>query len=344
MLFRSKTKSRGSGYPAYWARTTWVSRLLTPLSWLYRAWVTVRLSWYHRGWLKSVRLPLPVIVVGNISVGGTGKTPLVLWLAARLREAGYRPGIVSRGYKGKAKKPMVVRADSDAAVCGDEPVMLARDSGCPVWIGKDRAKAAQALIEANPVCNVIISDDGLQHYRLARDVEIAVVDGARGNGNGKMLPAGPLREPVVRLQTVDAIVVRGSLSESLMSTLRNAFTMTLEPVKLRNLHEVNRTLAFKSLKDKRVHAVAGIGNPQQFFDSLTRLGITHVPHAFPDHHAFKAADITFDDGDTVVMTEKDAVKCERFATNDHWALQTEARIHKSLLQRVVERMKAVAPR
>jgi tetraacyldisaccharide 4'-kinase len=139
-------------------------------------------------------------------------------------------------------------------------------------------------------------------------------------------------------------VVRGSLSESLMSTLRNAFTMTLEPVKLRNLHEVNRTLAFKSLKDKRVHAVAGIGNPQQFFDSLTRLGITHVPHAFPDHHAFKAADITFDDGDTVVMTEKDAVKCERFATNDHWALQTEARIHKSLLQRVVERMKAVAPR
>ena len=342
-LRAKQSKSRGFGYPAFWARTTWISRLLTPLSWLYRACVTVRLSWYHRGWLKSVRLPLPVIVVGNISVGGTGKSPLVLWLAARLRAAGYQPGIVSRGYKGKAKKPRAVHAGSDAIEYGDEPVLLARDSGCPVWIGKDRAAAAQALLEANPACNIIISDDGLQHYRLARDVEIAVVDGTRGHGNGKLLPAGPLREPVARLDSVDAVVVRGLAPDALMNTLRAAFTMTLEPAKLRNLHETNRTLAFKSLKDKRVHAVAGIGHPQQFFDSLTQLGIAHVPHAYADHHKFKSADITFENCDAVVMTEKDAVKCECFATNDHWALQTEARIHKSLLQRVVDRMKNPAP-
>ena len=326
-------------YPKFWAHVTWLTILLAPLSWLYRAVVSVRVSFYRRGWQRSVHLPVPVIVVGNISVGGTGKTPLVLWLAERLRVVGYRPGIISRGYGGNSKRPRAVLADSDAALYGDEPVLFARASGCPVWTGKNRVATARALLAANPQCNVIISDDGLQHYRLARDVEIAVVDGTRGHGNGWLLPAGPLREPVTRLHSVDAVVVRGLAPDSLMGSLHSPFTMTLEPAKLRNLHDANRTLAFKSLKGKRVHAVAGIGNPQQFFDTLTQLGIAHTPHAYADHHAYSAADIAFEACDAVVMTEKDAVKCERYASDDHWALQAEARVHQSLAQRVLERLK-----
>ncbi len=328
-------------YPAYWTRIKFVTWLLLPLSWLFRAGVALRRRFYQRGWLRIERLPVPVIVIGNISVGGTGKTPLVLWLVARLREAGYRPGVISRGYGGTRrsnKSPRVVLADSDAAMCGDEPVLLARYSGCPVWIGKNRPATARALLAANADCNVIVSDDGLQHYRLARDVEIAVVDGARGHGNGLMLPAGPLREPVFQLEMVDAVVIRGRVAPP-ASTTPPSFLMTLEPAKLRNLHEANRTLAFKRLKGKRVHAVAGIGNPQQFFDTLTQMGIAHTPHAFADHHAFKAKDICFKDCDAVVMTEKDAVKCERFATDDHWALQAEARVHHSLAQLVLKRIK-----
>ena len=328
-------------YPAFWTRIKFVTCLLLPLSWLFRAGVALRRTCYQRGWLRIERLPIPVIVVGNISVGGTGKTPLVLWLVARLREAGYRPGVISRGYgatRRSNKSPRAVLADSDAVLCGDEPVLLARYGGCPVWIGKNRPATAHALLAANADCNVIVSDDGLQHYRLARDVEIAVVDGTRGHGNGFLLPAGPLREPVSQLELVDAVVIRGRVAPA-ASTTPPSFLMTLEPANLRNLHEANRTLAFKRLKGKRVHAVAGIGNPQQFFDTLTQLGIAHTPHAFADHHAFKASDIHFKDCDAVVMTEKDAVKCERFATDDDWALQAEARVHHSLAQLVLKRMK-----
>ena len=292
-------------YPLSWTRMSGLTRLLAPLSLLFRLFVALRCRLYQTGMLRSIRVPVPVVVVGNISVGGTGKTPLVLWLVDRLREAGYRPGIISRGYGGSSKCPRAVQAASDATVCGDEPVLMARRSGCAVWIGKDRPAAANALLAANPGCNIIVSDDGLQHYRLARDFEIAVVDGERGHGNGWMLPAGPLREPLSRLNTVDAVVVRGIATAATLAS-QPCFTMTLEPTGLRNLRD-RRHLPADSLQGQRVHAVAGIGNPQQFFDTLTQLGLTHTPHAFSDHHAFTAADLQFDECDAVVMTERRAL-------------------------------------
>ena len=329
-------------YPEAWTRVTGLTYLLAPLSWLFRVLVVIRRDLYQLGLLRTERLPVPVIVIGNVSVGGTGKTPLVLWLITRLREAGYRPGVITRGYGGSSQQPRAVQGDSDTALCGDEPVLLARRSGCPVWIGKNRPAAARALLAANPNCNLIISDDGLQHYRLARDAEIAVVDAGRGHGNGWMLPAGPLREPRSRLKTVDAVVVRGAEDHPAPDapSAPPRFAMTLEPARLCNLRDASRYLAPGSLQNtQRVHAVAGIGNPQQFFDTLTQLGITHMPHAFADHHAFVASDLAFSDCDAVVMTEKDAVKCERFALDMHWSLQVDARVDDALVQVVLERIK-----
>ena len=352
-------------YPAAWTRITLITLLLAPLSWLFRAVVATRRFLYQALPSLSQRLPVPVIVVGNISVGGTGKTPLVLWLVARLREADYQPGIVSRGYGGAHELAHAVHGDSDATRYGDEPVLLARRSACPVWIGKDRVAAARALLAASPHCNIIVADDGLQHYRLARTLEIAVIDGARGHGNGFMLPAGPLREPLARLNSVDAVVVRGAPSPQPSAPLQVCpcprtrgegaswndadgrvsatalppqFTMTLESTVLRNLRNSSRS-PLGSLHGKRVHAVAGIGNPQQFFDALTQLGIAHTPHAFADHHPFSASDLKFENCDAVVMTEKDAVKCERYATDTHWVLEAEAKVDDALAQIVLDRIK-----
>ena len=332
-------------YPEAWTRVTGLTFLLAPLSYLFCLGVAIRRGLYQLGLLRSERLPVPVIVIGNVSVGGTGKTPLVLWLITRLLEAGYRPGVITRGYGGSSRHPRAVHADSDTALCGDEPVLLARRSGGPVWIGKNRPAAARALLAASPDCNLIISDDGLQHYRLARDAEIAVVDAGRGHGNGWMLPAGPLREPPSRLTTVDAVVVRGAEDQPAPDapsapSAPPRFTMTLEPAGLRNLRNASRYLTLGSLQNmRRVHAVAGIGNPQQFFDTLTQLGIAHTPHAFADHHAFVASDLAFSDCDAVVMTEKDAVKCEHFAVDTHWSLPVAARVDDALVQVLLERIK-----
>ena len=327
-------------YPVAWTRVSGLTRLLIPLSWLFRAAVALRRLLFRAGLLHSERLPVPVIIVGNISVGGTGKTPLVLWLVSRLRAAGYRPGIISRGYGSAASHARAVQANDDPQHSGDEPLLLARRSGAPVWIGKDRVAAARALLIANPACNVIVSDDGLQHYRLARDIEIAVVDGARGLGNGLMLPAGPLRESAARLARVSAVVLRGAPLQPLphaAATPQHA--MSLEPAGLRNLLDASRRMDADYFKQLRVHAVAGIGNPQQFFDLLTRMGIAHTPHPYPDHHAFSAADLAFDDCDAVVMTEKDAVKCERHAADFHWVLQVDANVDEALAQHVLNRLK-----
>ena len=324
-------------YPVAWTRFTWLTLLLLPLSWLFGAVTAMRRFCYSAEWLRSERLPLPVIVVGNISVGGTGKTPLVLWLVSKLRDAGYRPGIISRGYGGNTIGPTAVTPNDDVHRCGDEPLLLARRSACPVWIGKNRVAAARALIAANPACNILISDDGLQHYRLARDAEIAVVDGTRGLGNGQLLPAGPLREPPTRLSDVDAVVIRAPIVK-VAATDTPSFVMTFEPAALRNLRDASRHVDANHFKGLRVHAVAGIGNPQQFFDTLTRMGIAHTPHAFADHHDFSATDLVFRDGDAVIMTEKDAVKCERYATDTLWALQVNARVDDALAAAVLKRI------
>lgn len=325
-------------YPVAWTRVSWRTYVLAPLSGLFCVAVALRRALYKAEILRSERMPVPVIVVGNISVGGTGKTPLVLWLVSQLRAAGFRPGIISRGYGGTTRAPQVVLPHTDARVCGDEPVLLARRSGCAVWTGRNRPAVARALINANPDCNVIVSDDGLQHYRLARDVEIAVLDAARGHGNGWMLPSGPLREPRSRLKRVDAVVVRGAHDAPLPAAPPH-YAMTLVYAAFYNLRKPGHGVAPSHFKDLRVHAVAGIGNPQQFFDTLTQLGIAHTAHAFADHHHYTASDLAFADCDALVMTEKDAVKCERYAGDQHWVLRVDAQLEPALARLVLERIK-----
>ena len=271
--------------------------------------------------LRSEQAGIPVIVVGNITAGGTGKTPLVLWLAKFLAARGKRPGIISRGYGATRTDPRAVPVNGSAADNGDEPCLLAQRAGCPVWVGVDRATTARALRAAHPEVDVIISDDGLQHYRLARDVEIAVIDGARGLGNGWPLPAGPLREPVSRLATVDAVVVNGG---DATGAFPHSVTMQLEGDTFRNLRDPQQTVTAAHFQGQQVYAIAGIGNPSRFFAHLQRLGLNCVTRAFPDHHAYIAQDLQFAGDHAVVMTEKDAVKCAAFATTRHWALVVNA--------------------
>ena len=301
----------------YWyTRSPWLL-LLTPLSLLFRVVVGARRLAYRVGIKRSTRVSLPVIVVGNITVGGTGKTPLVVWLAAYLREKGHAPGIVSRGYGGTASHwPQQVRADSDPAVVGDEAVLLAATTGCPMAVAPDRVAAAQALVDQGG-CDVIISDDGLQHYALQRDIEIAVIDGVRRFGSGFLLPAGPLREPVRRLQQVDLVVVNG-LGDG------DEHRMTLQQGDAHNLQDPDRICALQGFRSQRVHAVAGIGHPERFFRALQQAGLQLDSHTFPDHHAFRPEDIRFGDGRPVIMTEKDAVKSRHFATQDDWYVPVEA--------------------
>lgn len=324
--------------PERWLQRQWyrfglAQLMLLPLSWLFGGLAALRRLCYRRKLLSSYRLPVPVIVVGNISIGGTGKTPLVLWLAENLQQQGYRPGIVSRGYGGDAATVAAVGADSDTALVGDEPVLLARRSACPVWVGRDRVAAARALLAANPQCNLIISDDGLQHYRLQRDIEIAVVDGERGLGNGHLLPAGPLREGRRRLKSVDAIVINGG------RTGVSGYTMRLEARSFRNLRDPARMLKAADLNGKSVCAIAGIGNPARFFQQLRDMGLKFEPHAFPDHHAFQPADLQSLGAEAILMTEKDAVKCAAFAQENWWYLPVQAVIAPGLLASIMQKLR-----
>jgi len=310
--------------------------VLLPVSILFGLVAALRRGFYRAGLLHVVRLPVPVIVVGNISVGGTGKTPLVLWLADFLRQQGYRPGIVSRGYGGGTQGAMAVDIRSDPAVVGDEPLLLARKSGCPVWIGRDRAAAGNALLQAHAECDVLVSDDGLQHYRLARDMEIVVVDGERKFGNGLLLPAGPLREGVSRLGSVDAVVVNGG-----SLPLRNGFEMRLDGEVFCNLRQPELRVSADDFGGKKLHAVAGIGNPQRFFAHLRRLGLAFEEHAFLDHYAYQPQDLDYDDADALLMTEKDAVKCAGFADERYWALAVEAILPPAFGQTVLQKLRNI---
>jgi tetraacyldisaccharide 4'-kinase len=307
----------------YWLRKHWEKRtaltfLLIPASWLYRLLAAARRACYKIGLMRVTRVPVPVIVVGNITVGGTGKTPLVLWLSKFLTEHGFRPGIVLRGYGGHQTDSAVIAGPgSDPAVVGDEALLLARNSSCPVYVSRNRSLAAQTLVREYD-CNVILSDDGLQHYAMARDVEIAVIDGNRRFGNGYQLPAGPLRESCRRLLAVDICVVNGRphVDELGMQMVALAFRQVIAP------ETQHSTDAFRG---QRVHAVAGIGCPDRFFSQLRDLGIEVKEHPFPDHYRFTAQDIEFNDDWAVIMTEKDAVKCERLADQRHWYLAVEAK-------------------
>lgn len=302
-----------------WYRNTPLGLVLAPLGWLYCAVAMLRLAAYRFGILSVGRVGVPVIVVGNISVGGTGKTPLVIWIADFLKAHGLRPGIVSRGYRGRAENwPQQVRPDSDPVMVGDEPVLLARSTRCPVAADPDRLRAARTLVE-HVACDVIVSDDGLQHMPLGRDVEIAVIDGIRRHGNGRCLPAGPLREPVSRLDSVDLVVANGG-------GLSGEFDMRMRVGEAENLAEASLHCPLESFKEAPVHAVCGIGAPERFYETLEHAGLTLIRHRFPDHHVYSAADIGFDDGLAVLMTEKDAVKCRRFADSRHWCVPVRAEL------------------
>ncbi len=308
---------------------------LLPISWLYGLGVALRRALYVHGWLSVTRLPVPVVVVGNVTVGGTGKTPLVIWLAQRLRAAGYHPGVISRGYGGKAEAPREVLPDSDAAELGDEPVLIARRMGIPVWVGRRRAAVAAALLRHHGEVDVLIADDGLQHYGLGRDIEIAVVDGDRGLGNGALLPAGPLREPARRLDKVDAVVINGGSSQA-VSTGAPVFRMQLIGSRFCNLQDPALVVSGAYFEGRETHVLAGIGNPARFFKAVEGLGVIGRRHSFPDHHAFRPGDLP---GATLIMTEKDAVKCASHASADAWFLPVDAVLEEGLETLILERLK-----
>ncbi len=302
-----------------WYQRRLLSYLLWPFSWIYRAVMAVRRWSYHCGMRKTVRFPAPVIVVGNISVGGTGKTPLVVSLADKLKQNGWRPGIVSRGYGGSAtRRPQRVTPDSDPLLVGDESVLLARKTGCPMVVCRDRAAAAATLLNHDD-CNIILSDDGLQHLALGRTIEIAVLDGERRLGNGFCLPAGPLRESARRLKSVDFIVNNGF-------DQAGEWRMDLRPEKIYQLVDPSRRLSVGERNGSPIHAVAGIGHPQRFFKALEKAGFNVIPHAFPDHYLFQKSDLDFNDHALIIMTEKDAIKCLPFADERFWCLPVRAEL------------------
>ena len=315
-----------------WERKGGGALIFLPFALVFSAVAAARRFLYASRLLPSWLPPVPVVVVGNITVGGTGKTPLVLEILEILQERGWTPGVVARGYgrvpRGEHDPLGVVRVFPDVATpehFGDEPVLIARRSRVPVYISPDRPAAARALLLAHPEVNVLVSDDGLQHYALGRDVELAVVDGERRFGNGLPLPSGPMREPVRRLESVDAVVVNGGDAEGIPGAPRFAMQLGRETfVSLANGEERSPgELAF-ALRGRSVAAVAGIGNPGRFFDHLARLGIPARRHPFADHHAFQPADLKLPGAEIVLMTEKDAVKCRAFADARMWFMRVEA--------------------
>ena len=292
--------------------------------------------------MRQQSLPVPVVIVGNLSVGGTGKTPLVIHLAQRLRSLGRHPGIVSRGYRGTSTEVAEVLPDGDPSRFGDEPLLLARRSACPVFVGRDRSAAARALLEAYPDCDLLLADDGLQHYRLPRAVEIVVFD-ERGLMNGWCLPAGPLREPVSRLKDVDAVVLNGRSRSPVAGIDRPLFAMRLQGSVFHRLDDPRVECAAAELSGGVLHAVAGIGAPQRFFDQLRGLGIDFVEHAFADHHDFRSEELAFS-GSSILTTEKDAVKLARLSLSlPVWVLPVTAEVSPDLAAFVLEKLDGRPP-
>lgn len=313
----------------WYSRCPWLL-LFTPLSFAYCGLVRVRRWLYRAGWLVRYRLPVPVVVVGNLTVGGTGKTPLVTWLVDFLKTAGYRPGVIARGYQGRACDwPQSVNADSDPRLVGDEAVLLAGRCGCPVVVDPDRVRAARRLLETSS-CDLIVSDDGLQHYALERDVEIVVIDGGRRFGNGLCLPAGPLREPPGRLVGIDLRVVNGP------GELPDEYPMTPYLERAVSLGPGGGSRSLADFGSASVHAIAGIGNPERFFAGLRQAGMRIETHVFPDHHVYSARELAFSDGRPLVMTEKDAVKCRTFALVNSWYIPVRISMSADFGARVLE--------
>ena len=311
--------------------------VLVPISWLFAAITALRRFAYKVGILKSCQLPVPVIVVGNINMGGNGKTPVVMWLVQQLSNKGYQPAVISRGYGGSVSVPTSVNADSLASVVGDEPVLIASKCACPVWVGANRVNVATELLKVHPKTNILISDDGLQHYALQRDVEIAVVQPEAGNYKPRLLPAGPLREPLERLNTVDAVVRNGKINAG-EKTKISEFEMQLVGEQFYSLLDPEVKASAADFKRKTIKAMAGIGKPTRFFAHLSQMGLAFASVSFDDHHAFSAQDLANIDCDVLIMTEKDAVKCKAFAKPHHWVLPVQAEIEEGLLILILNKL------
>jgi len=318
--------------PAYWygdAAVPWAARILSAL---YAGVTRLRRALYARGWLRRQHAGVPVVVVGNITAGGAGKTPLTMALVERLRAAGWHPGVASRGHgRDDAARPAWVERDTAVAQAGDEPLLIARRTGVKLRVDRDRAAAARALAAAG--CDIVVCDDGLQHYRLARDIEIEVIDGRRRYGNGQLLPAGPLRELPARAARCDFRVVNGGNSGF------GEWPMALIADQALPLAG-GRPRPLVSFAGQRVHAVAGIGDPERFFMMLRELGIAVVPHAFADHHRYSAADFDFGSRLPVLMTEKDAVKCAAFAADGHFSVPVRAELPEAFWVSLLDKLPA----
>lgn len=317
---------------AYWYSQNPVAWLLLPVAAFYCLIVFIRRVFYRTGIFKSFKLSVPVIIVGNITVGGTGKTPLLVALCELLKSQGYKPGVISRGYGGDFEGEHLVDDSDSADVIGDEPCLIHARTRCPLVVGRDRVAAAELLLSESD-CDIILSDDGLQHYRLQRDVEIAIVDTNRQFGNGFCLPSGPLREPASRLNQVDIVVDHGSARDA-DAKEEYFFLKFSDAVNL----QTNETMSIESFKGVPVHAVAGIGHPKRFFDQLRRVGLEVIEHDYPDHHKYISSDLVFNDNYNVLLTEKDAVKCQDFSVESLWYVPVSAELSKSFRQNLLSKL------
>jgi len=332
-----KDKICNSLIRSWYQKPSWITYLLLPLSKLFEMVVKIRYWVYLNRWLKVYESNIPIIIVGNMTVGGTGKTPCVISLTQHLITLGYKPAIVSRGYGRKKSNLMEVKAHSLAEEVGDEPLLLYHATGCPVVVAADRVSAVRYLEESSD-CNVIISDDGLQHYRMGRVIEIAIIDGQREFGNGYCLPAGPLREPLPRLKEVDCIIYNGRPKKRFNHA--PAFEMKIEPQQLINLLNPQQTMTLEQLAGERVLAVSGIGNPERFYLLLKYFGIKVEEYTFPDHHLYSPSDLDLPTaGDKVIITEKDAIKCQSFAHANLWYLKIKANLSPQLITFVESRLR-----
>ena len=311
-----------------------VSLLLLPLSAVFLLISFIRKTLYQFNFLKSFKLKIPVIVVGNITSGGTGKTPLIIYLANELKKNGYRPGIISRGYGSKTEGVMEVSQKSDVAEAGDEPMLIQKHTHLPVFVSKDRVLAAKALVKKYAKTDVILSDDGIQHYRLRRDLEVLVIDGTRKFGNGYLLPAGPLREFRSKLKTVDAIVCNHK------KVIDGSYLMKYKGHFLINL-KTNKKIHLNNLSLKNIHAIAGIGNPDRFFDYLKTYNILFSSSVFQDHYKFSKKDFRDMNDKNIIMTEKDAVKCQKFSRNNFWYLPVIAEVDSKFTNVILKKLRYI---
>jgi len=318
----------------YWSSINFVSLILLPLSWLFCFISKLRAVLYSLNVFSAYKASVPVVVVGNVTVGGTGKTPLIIELVKQLQSMGKKPGVISRGYGGTSSFwPQLVDQNITAEQVGDEPKLIHERTACPVSVGPNRQQDIELLLNKYH-CDVILSDDGLQHYALQRDVEIVVVDAQRQFGNGFCLPSGPLRESVSRLQKVDMVLLNGGEADQDSFTLQPAFCL---PINKQN----EKPKALSDFSGQKVHAIAGIGNPLRFFNMLRRLGVQVIEHEFIDHASYLQTDLIFNDDLPVLMTEKDAVKCAEFELANHWSVPVSAIFSKSAEKKIHQLLQSI---